>query len=368
MPNFEVLYYPNLEPSKKWIRSYLLFFDTVCSIIPRDDGINLSESTWELLDEIPNSFRPISPSKSDIRIKPANFGRLRKAFEQINNTEGNTINDRVTIDYSFDTMNYYGATLLHNDKISGSIFRLLEEYHFIHRNSQEICDSIGANNFYVVNKTAADLIVSLIADKIASSQGFNTITDQSLSFTINSLNFFNPRSDSRSLNLIGDSRSLLSYSLTNCVVPQNIENLSIEDYVQIHDKYKEIHELFQGVISDLNNQHKLEYITDRFTLETKVNEITQEFNSEIEELKKSSMMSKIKKWCPIGIGGLSVISAYYTNNIELMLTAAVGSLIMDIIDMPKSNTLPEPNRKPIQRMIGNFQKDIVNKSQIEALI
>jgi hypothetical protein len=362
MSNFEVLYYPNFEPSKKWIRSYLLFFDTVCSIIPNDDEIELSENTLELLDEIPNAFRPISPSKRDIQIKNLNYERLHKAFEQISNTEKNSISknisSNVTIDNSCE-IKYNGMSLLHNQKVSHGVFSLLNKFDFISDNSEKTCDSSTLNNFYVVDKRAADLIVSLVADNIANSQGLNTITDQSLSFTINSLNSFRYGS-------IGDTRSLLSYSLTNQVVPKNIESLSIEDYVQVHDKYKKIHEPFQEVLSNLNTLHRLEDVSDYSMLEKKINEITYNFDLELEELKKSRTMSNIRKWAPIGLGGLAVISDYI-GNIEASACIGTASVIMQVSNI-KLDSSPESSRTHVQRMIGNLQNDIISKSQIKALI
>ena len=371
MLDSEVLYYPNFEPSKKWFRSYLLFFDTVCSIIPEDYDIELlSESTLELWDEIPDSFRPLSPSKKDIQIKRQNFKRLKRAFEQISNAEEfernntieeNSISDRVTIDHSFDEINYRGVTLLHNDKISGEVFNLLQDFNLIDYNSQKDCHPLRRDNFYTVNKRAADLIVSLVADNIANSKGFNTITDQPLSFIMNSLNSF-------SGTILGEPRNLLSYSLTNCVVPQNIENLSIDDYIYIHDKYKEIHEPFQEVISDLNRQYRLENVSDRSTLEVNINEITQNFNFEIEEIKRKSKLLQLNKFVPIGIGGLLTIIGTCTEDIRLGVATAIGSILIEVIASSRSKVLPEPRRKPVQRMIGNLQKDIINKSQVKALI
>ena len=371
MSKFEVLYYPNFEPSKKWIRSHLLFFDTVCSIIPEDPDLELSESILELKDEIPDSFKPIAPRNSDIKIDKLNIGILRNAFEEISNSKQNAFEeisnskhnvmlDKVVINYSSDKISIPGRTFLHDDKLSHNVYDLLNDFNLIEKQSQEICNSIGANNFHLIDKRASNLIVSLVADNIAHSYGFNTITDQSLSFTVNCLNSFD-------YNALGDSRSLLSYSLTNCVIPQNIENLSIEEYVMIREKYENIREPFQEAIVNLNTLYRLENINDFSFLKEKIDEITQDFNSEIEKLKKSGIMSKIKQASSIGIGGLSTVGSA-TGNVEVPLIISVGSLIMQGFNLSRSNFMPQPSKTPVQRMLGNLQKDILEKSQIEALI
>lgn len=360
MPNIEVLYYPNFEPSKKWIRSHLLFFDTVKSIIPKDDEIELSENILELRDEIPNSFKPLAPRKKDTRIDDLNIERLRKAFLQIRNNEENSSSDKIAIDYSLDKMNFPGRAFLHDGKVSSQVNYLLEDFGLIEKNSQEICDSIGAKNFYLVDKRASDLIVSLVADNIANSRGFNTITDQSISFTLNSLNSFD-------YNALGNSRSLLSYKLVDDIIPENIEHLSIEEYAVIHDIYEKIHEPFQEVVSNLNTLTGLEDVNDYSILEERMNEITHDFNLEVEEIKNSRTMSNIKKWIPIGLGGLAIISAF-KGNIPASAYIGTASLSIQTYNTYKLDGLSKPSRTSVQRMIGNMQKDILKHSQIEALI
>jgi hypothetical protein len=360
MPNFEVLYYPNFEPSQRWIRSHLLFFDTVKSIIPEDDEIELSDDILELQDEIPNSFNPFTPRKKDIKINDLNIEILRKAFAEIRRDSQNTISDKVTIDYSSNKISIPRRAFLHNDKISSNVFDLLNQFDLIERNSQEVCDLVGAKNFHVVDKRAFDLIISLVADNIANSYGFNTITDQSLSFTVNCLNSFD-------YNALGDSRSLLSYSLINCVIPQEIEKLSIEDYAIIHDEYIKIHEPFQEVVSNLDRLCRLENVNEYSILEEKVNEITLQFDSEIEELKKSGILAKVKRWGSIVIGGAAVASSA-GGHPEISLSIKTGSLIMQSHRLLKPSIKPQFDRTPIQRMIGNLQKDILKQSQIEALV
>lgn len=314
----------------------------------------------ELRDEIPNSFNPFTPRKKDIKINDLDIEMLRKAFAEIRRDSKNTISDKVKIDYSSNKISVPGRAFLHNGKISSNVFDLLNQFDLIERNSQEVCDLVGAKNCHVVDKKASDLIISLVADNIANSYGFNTITDQPLSFTFNCLNSFD-------YNALGDSRSLLSYSLINCVIPQEIEKLSIEDYAIIHEEYKKIHEPFQEVVSNLDRLCRLENVNDYSILEEKINEITLEFNSEIEELKNSGILSKIKRWASIGIGGAAVAGSA-SGHLEVPLAIKTGSLIMQSYRLFKPSIKPQFDRTPVQRMIGNLQNDIIERYQIQALL
>lgn len=360
MSNFEVLYYPYFEPPKKWIRSHLLFFDTVKSIIPEDDEIELSENILELRDEVPYSFKPLESRKKNIKINNLKLERLEKAFQQIKNNNENSTSAKVTIDYSSDEIIIPGRAFLHNNKISHQVFDLLKKFDFIEENSQKICTSIGVNNFYLVNKRASDLIISLVADNIANDYGFNTITHQPLSFTLNSLNSFQ-------FNGIEDARSLLSYSLVDNIIPENIESLDIEEYAVIHKSYKKLHEPFQEVVSSLNTLNRLDDVNDYCILEDKINEITSAFMHEVEDIKNSRTMSNIKKWMPVGIGGLALVSGFIGYE-KVAPYIGETSLLLQAIDTYKTNGLSEPSRTPIQRMIGDLQNDIIKASQVKALI
>ncbi len=96
MPKFEALYYPNFEPPAIWLRSFLLFFDEVKTIVPEDVNLKLSSNISEIVDLIPDAFDTISPTSRDITLNDLDLIRMKKAFEVIKKKEPTAIK-KITI-------------------------------------------------------------------------------------------------------------------------------------------------------------------------------------------------------------------------------------------------------------------------------
>ena len=73
-PLFEVLYYPYFEPSELWLRRYLMVYDKVLTVVPRDMQFNPSKGLSEIVSRIDNSFSTISPTARDIYADRDAFG------------------------------------------------------------------------------------------------------------------------------------------------------------------------------------------------------------------------------------------------------------------------------------------------------
>src|SRR5438132_341755 len=83
MPKFKALYYPTFEPPTEWLRSFLLFYDEINTIVPKDVSFTLSGEASKVIEFMPDAFNTISPKEEDISIDTVNLTRLRKAFKAI---------------------------------------------------------------------------------------------------------------------------------------------------------------------------------------------------------------------------------------------------------------------------------------------
>lgn len=81
MPQFEILYYPGFEPSKYWLRSYLLFWDKVNTIIPTDVDFEFSKEVMEIVDLDPDGLGILAPKEEDIVLNESSIKRLDRAFK-----------------------------------------------------------------------------------------------------------------------------------------------------------------------------------------------------------------------------------------------------------------------------------------------
>lgn len=193
MPNFEALYYPYFEPPNEWLRSFLLFYDSIKTIVPSEVKYVPSAEVSSILDIYPNAVKQISPSEKDNKIDKINLKLLEDAFQiiaekkhkknsLIKNTCKLIINKKGGIGIE-------GYTLLHESKISVEVRALLEEFHLLQPKVSDVSRKIDTNmrDFSVVDEEAGNLIVSYISDKIASRYGLPSVTETELNFAVNSI-------------------------------------------------------------------------------------------------------------------------------------------------------------------------------------
>ncbi|NVM56794.1 MAG: hypothetical protein HWN51_01550, partial [Desulfobacterales bacterium] len=191
MPKFEALYYPTFEPPAIWLRSFLLFFDKIRTIVPDDVDFKLSEEISRLVDLIPDVFETVSVEEQDVDVDELNLRRMRSAFQIIGKREPKANREEIKIIIDKDgSVRIAGHTFLHDRKMSGKVRALLEKFGLIRPELDGIAEVIGAQNFSIVNENASDLIVSQVADRVAKRYGWNTVTDRKIDFTVNALNAF----------------------------------------------------------------------------------------------------------------------------------------------------------------------------------
>jgi hypothetical protein len=162
VPKFPVLYYPTFAPPLDWLRSYLLFFDEVRTIVPEDVTFNPSENMSRVLELMPEAFSTIVPDPDDILVDDVNVVRLEKAFREIAAREANSERKEITIEVNDEGgLQIVGYVFQHHSKTSGRIRELLDEYELAR---PEFADFYGKPGEYLVVKAAAsNLLLSHIA-------------------------------------------------------------------------------------------------------------------------------------------------------------------------------------------------------------
>jgi len=352
----EILYYPYFEPSVKLFRSFLLFFDTIKSIIPEKVNFNPSTGISQILDLVPDAFEPISPKNEDISLDDLNLKRLENAFKMIKEKEQENQHTSVKVIIDGESIHIPGYSHLHMDKISSQVLHLLEDLQLIcplrsHPNDDE---------FLIVNEDVCNLIVSNVADKIANRYGLNTITDRDIDYTFNSLNALKDYQSSS----VDKPVNMLISSIINCAIPEGIEYLSPSDYIEIRNRYSDIREPFYLMMDNFRVLHHLDHTGDREVLESKIRDITSEFNSEIDKLRKSDWAGKIR-WVAMGtralIGIIIAISGHL--DIGIKVIGAVGLSVTHIYKEIYKESNSEKDKT--LKLFGKLQKDIMKKPKIE---
>lgn len=357
MPGFDALYYPKFEPPEAWFRSHLLFFDSIKTIVPVDAGYNPSPNIAKIIDLIPESFEPLPPMQNDIQLDDLNLTRLRNAFSIIGKTnESSDIEITVEKDGSISINDH---TFLHNEKISHEVLYLLREYGLIKEELSDLAEALGLPGYFVVNKNAGDLIVSSIADKVSGRSGWNTITDHQLDFSYYALNDF-------TFKRINNPRNTLACAIISTEIPAEIATLTPKKFKELREAYSQIREPFQHIILDMSNLKNLESIEDKQTLTAIINDITRDFNKEVQDFKKAKYIRDIKQWTLLGIGAMaSLIGAIFNKTQISIATAAVGVTVQVVQTYLPAE--PVSDKTIVKKLIGRIQNNILDTTEIRRL-
>lgn len=170
-----ILYYPTINiPNNSWLRNSLLYWDEVSSIVPMswDDNIlvNLSDDIKFLIDE--GEFRPIKPE--DLIIKTDNWKiseQFAKEFLEIATSESfkNFVEIQNHLNRFTNRRTEYDYLKIHNNKVSGTLQRQLEEINLAFRSDNY--------EWIFFEKHTAYLYMSILAKYLAEIDNeFTTIS------------------------------------------------------------------------------------------------------------------------------------------------------------------------------------------------
>lgn len=353
MTKFQVLYYPNFWPTQEWVRSYLLFFDKIQSIVPKDSSINPPSYISEISDKLPGSYETIPPDHR--YIERVDMTLLEAAFRFIQEEQNHSTSDLTTIqsrDYDIWSI---GNIPVHLTKIAPVIEDLLNRTKLIHEKEKHM-----DTEYLTINSKAANLIVSLISDDIGRRKGINTITDRPLEYSVSLFNSYKFKT-------INDPRTLLAKSLINCEIPYQIGQISIDDYLKIRNAYKNIRTPFHELITEISSIYQLNSIEDANELKLRIGEVTTDINDEIQRIKNRSLIELLTRWIPIGISGFGTIAGSITVDPLMLMTTNSISFGIQVLKELRYKT-PNDRHDTIKRMIGNLQNDLLKPSFANKLV
>jgi hypothetical protein len=360
MPINKVLYYPDFEPSRFWFRSHLLFYDKIQSVIPERHDYRPSLNISDILDLKPDFFKSLSPTKSDKKFNQINVELFDDAFATIKNNP-----TKYPPNFNLDILNNGkmeisgGAVFFHDDKLSERMYALLKKYEFIHIESDEFRrDGLDLGDFSVVNRYAADLIVSQIADKMGKRIGLNTITNYPLAFSVNSLNQLHIRGKKQ-------KRTVLTSTIIQCVIPQNIENLSPDQFLNIREEYSDVRKSLQHTTKELAKKESFAECENEDQLRKEIDAISRDFVDNVSALKNTISPELVNRFIPILFGAAGVVCSNFFDE-PIRIGGGLASVILT--GLSDQFTISEPDDVHIQRRIGTLQNDIEWQSNMRQLL
>lgn len=361
MPLNKILYYPDFEPSKKWFRSHLLFYDTIHSVVPEELNYKPSDQISDITERLPKSFEPIAPQNSDKKLNRFNIKVFDSAFSRIEKNPKKFPNE-FKIEIHPDNLEISGnAVFFHDRKMSEEMYDLLERHHLLNLDSREFqgFGGIDLKNYSVVNRYAADLILSHIADKMATRYHISTITGNPFAYSVNTLNSLPPLRESQ-------KRGQLTSIIIRCIIPEKIEELSANQFLQVREEYSDIRETIHVISKNLAELHNLKEIQDHQTLQNEIEYISSDFTKQIATLKKSLSPTIMKKFVPIFFGTTGIVCSDCFGE-PIRTGGRLASIALSQI-MSDQISIPEPELVQFQRRISSLQHEINWQSDMRRLL
>lgn len=364
MKRKSILYYPEIEPDIAFLKRYLLFFDTISRIVPK----NIEPQS----DDFRDSLNILRPYIKDIEPKPytslneKELDRLDKAFRYISKsrqTEAVRDEIKIIIDKNgASTISVLGFAFTHMDKMTGRIIEMLNEHRLISPATKALPDLEVDENWILVESNASTVLLSCLAHQIARSEGIDTITDEESSFIVNSLNSMGISVPER------NPEGVLTSSLIKVCIPSTIDTMPIEEYMNLREEYSEIRSSFQTMIYEMSGFHRLGEISNQQDLKKRINEIVEEFATDMIQFKKRKSRTNFRKWIPLSIGSIStLVGAALPDYREVSFSTAVITIAMTLYQEVAALKIPKTNEEITMDLLADLRGTIPSGS-IKALI
>jgi hypothetical protein len=299
-----VLYHPYFEPRLSWLRSSLLVYDNVWSIVPPEARYVPSDPIKRHLERLPDTFAPLAPDPLDIVSEYFVLRVLGRAFSAIKAQPKAAIRQKQRLRFGkasrYDEMGVLeisGVTKLHDAKIAKAVYDMLKEHRLIYGNA--------GDGFHYVNKQAAALIVSFLAQRMSTRLPIRTITDVDSSFYL-----------SAACNVIEagdpvDSRGVLASAILKFHIPEEIGEISIDKFIELRKRYEGLREAFPLYLRDLGELSQIDDIRSISDLKARIESLVKLINRDLTKIKRSRIGESIRKWLPVGIGSAVTLGAAF---------------------------------------------------------
>lgn len=350
------LYHPHFEPSISWLRSALLMYDQVWSIVPAEAGYQPSVALKRHLEKLPDTFSPVAPQPIDIVSEYFVLTTLGKAFERI---AKRPIARRLAATFSSsndleDSFDIEGIARVHGFKIAGVVLDKLRDHGLVYGDADA--------GFFHVNEEAAYLIVSFLAQRMAKRLPVRTITDVDSAFILSTACDIVEAGDP------SESTGLLAAAVVKFHIPAEIGKLPLADYIEIRKRYESLRQEFPLYLRDLGELIRIDDSRSADDLRVKIEDVVRTMDRNVARVKRAQISQSFRRWVPIGLTGAVTMAAAYlpleaSTRIELAGAATAIQILRGAIDKaPMRGRLEGP-----QSLLLSARADILRARRIQEM-
>jgi len=355
MRKSDALYYPNVEPPIRWLRSAALFFDAVRSFVPTESEGALSTELCEFADAT-KAWVPYRPSESTALLVDLPEDNLDRVFSAIASARKHKNELEITVSPEAQ-LQVLDHVFMHGSKLSNLVRDRLQMHGLIL--PQEFKDG----DWWLVNERASDLIMSYIADRLAARQGWTSITDNEACYVFNVVDRSGYSAKPENV-----QDQFVAMMVTE-LVPDVIDRLSIEKYCELRIRYEPIRDRLTVFIEEIVLENRLGRIRDGAELREAVNECVMDLRKEIQSFRESTFGSAFRSWTPFALGGLITVATAMSHLEPIWAVPLAGaSLLFRAIDKGGILESKATKRGEMIRLLANARRDIIESLDIKPLL
>jgi hypothetical protein len=348
MRAWTAIYYPHVEPPIGWLRSAALLFDNVTSFVPRESDQRLSEELLRFAEET-DAWHPYRPDEYTSELVGVSLDRLNRAFEKLAAERGTRVgNDELTFIIDGGTTRVEDRVFLHGTKMSEGVRRLLRKHGLLL--PKGLAEPFMPGDWWLVDEKASDLLLAQIADNLAARHGWASLTDNSGCYEFTAVD------------QVHDSARRAEEQLARLIIseliPDSIDQLSIEKYVELRLRYEPIREQVVRLVTEIIHEDRLNGIRDPEELRRAATAAVKALQKEVETFRESTLGAAVRKWSPFGIGGLLTLA---TAALPASFGLSVSGAKLAISGVEKSGLLnpKQTKRGDFLRLLAAARDDIL---------
>lgn len=265
IPMADALFYPNYVPNDDWLRSALLFFDSVHTIVPKEDqnNVRLRTTVKTLLDYDPTTIIFEHPTVKILEnaFSYYEYEDLERVVAQIKSETKYPIElerARENNEYRASLVRSGIARHLARQKIPDTLFSMLNNEGLVIE-LDPLYDPalrVPVSEFPVLtHPRVADFVMARLAEAFARDKRLASLTHRLNDFAYNAFQGVRRR-DERTV-----ETDLLATSI-NLIVPPDIGRLPIDRFAEIRARYEGVREATRDLFATVAREERLDSVPE----------------------------------------------------------------------------------------------------------
>lgn len=345
----KTIYHPSFEPRISWLRAMLLFYDSVHSIIPQNAAYVPTPGIAQLCEKLPDVFTPLAPTDQDLECDWQQYHALTAVLRETPKGGKGKKSLQAKFDWpeGVPRLDLGNSVKVHNDKMADMLV-----YDLIGMGLAQRTDD---SEWLQVDKRVADLILSMLADRMARKRPgvFFTSSDREAAFAVAAMSDLN-----HSRLAAWNPEALLASAILTVEIPSNIADMPINRYIDIRNRYHENRDIFRLAMQELRNLYLEGSFHEPDAFRQQLENVVKDFSKKTQRLREQESRRRVIQWAPITIGGIvSIAAAAITTPIVAISAAGVG-VVLQIFQTSHGQSIQGTNISRAQAMLVQLDSEL----------